>query len=63
MIITLNGRKEEIRHWIVRQQRLTGKKINYTTIEAENGQSICILQEGIKEDYPRQRIVRKHIER
>ena len=63
MQIILQGTQGEIRRWIRQQMRVTGKKITYTGVSAENGTEICIVQEGTKEDYPRQRIVRKYIVR
>lgn len=63
MQIILQGTQTEIRNWLRRQMRMTGKKITYTGVSGENGTEICIVQEGTKEDYPRQRIVRKYIMR
>ena len=42
---------------------MTGAKINYTCVETEDGLTVCVMQEGTKKDYPRQRIVRQFIER
>ena len=63
MQIILQGTKGEIRRWIRRQMRMTGKKITYIGVSGEDETETCIVQEGTKEDYPRQRIVRKYIVR
>lgn len=59
MIITLYGSQHEIRAWIRRQQRLTGKKLNYTGIKTDQEECVYMIQEGTKKDYPRQRIIKR----
>ena len=63
MIITLCGNQREIRSWIRRQQRMTGKKLNYTGIKTDQEECVYTIQEGTKKDCPRQRIIRRHIEK
>lgn len=61
MIITLCGNQREIRSWIRRQQRMTGKKLNYTGVKTDQEECVYMIQEGTKKDCPRQRTIRKFI--
>ena len=61
MQIILQGTEEEIRRWIRQQMRMTGKKmLSYVGLSGEDGTGTYIVQEGTKEDFPRQRIVRNY---
>lgn len=63
MTITLSGNPGETRTWIRRIERMTARKIDYVGIRSADGTCTCIITLGTKEDYPRQRIVMKRIDR
>lgn len=62
MQIILTGTREETRRWTKRLERMTGKKINYAGVGNDAGEHTVVIDIGTKEDYPRQRIVRRWIE-
>jgi len=59
--MVIAGTKDEIRRWIKRQERLTGRKINYvmTEVDTKKEEYFCYTREGTKENCPRIRTVRK----
>lgn len=63
MQIILKGSRKETRNWLRKIERMTGKKINYTGVTSEDGECTYTVEVGTKEDYPRQRIVRKYIDK
>lgn len=62
MQIILKGTKEETQKWTHALEKLTDRKICYTAVRNDKGESTVVIDLGTKEDYPQQRIVRKRIE-
>lgn len=63
MEIILIGNRREIRRWIRRQERMSGEKIGFVGVSGDNGQDVVCIAEGTKENCPRMRTVKRHIER
>lgn len=61
MQIILTGTRMETRRWAHRLEKIIGKKINYAGVGNDAGEYTVVINIGTKEDYPRQRIVRKWI--
>lgn len=63
MEIILIGNRREVWGWIRRQERMSGKRIDFVGVRADGERCTYIVQEGTKEDCPRLRTVRRYIER
>lgn len=56
------GEKREIIKWIIRQERMTGKKIAYVGTKTSEGSYTFTIQEGTKESRPRMRTVVRRVQ-